>query len=326
MVADIECASLSTKGLNPKEAKVFWADHVGEVCFGSQWDFLNEEIFDASAEYSSFGLGKISHCEVSGYKNKRMPHHISRDGCDDFLLNLVMKGSVRVSSSNTEIVQKKSSIIMVDSGERLESFSHEKLELVSISFDRTWLTGMVGEPENLLMRDIASSSNWGKALAYIMSELRPQSLGQLALPPIAVAEHIAALLALSAWPPVESLRSSRRSLLDRLRRDMRARLSDSSLDTTRFAHEHGISVRTLHAAFAASGTSFISTLISMRLDRAHSLLEDRRFNNKTIAEIAHLVGFSNADHFSVRFRNAYGMPPSAFRTLRHGYALLVDEG
>jgi AraC-like DNA-binding protein len=46
------------------------------------------------------------------------------------------------------------------------------------------------------------------------------------------------------------------------------------------------------------------------------MLEDIRFNACTIAEIAQMSGFSNADHFSVRFRKSFGVPPTAYRWQR----------
>ena len=48
----------------------------------------------------------------------------------------------------------------------------------------------------------------------------------------------------------------------------------------------------------------------MRLERAALLLEQRA---GTISEVAYAVGFRDAEYFSRLFRQAYGIPPSAYR-------------
>jgi len=103
------------------------------------------------------------------------------------------------------------------------------------------------------------------------------------------------------------------ALLERLRRDMRQRLFDASINPTFFSVEHGISARTLHAALAASGTSFMSELTGMGLDCACTLFNDKSFGSKTIEEIAALVGLANPDHFSTRFRKSFGLSPHGWR-------------
>jgi transcriptional regulator GlxA family with amidase domain len=51
----------------------------------------------------------------------------------------------------------------------------------------------------------------------------------------------------------------------------------------------------------------------VRLERAHRLLADKRFEDVRIAEIAWNCGFSEPSHFSRRFRERFGVPPTSFR-------------
>jgi len=319
MDGDFEHARISTEGLSPREAKAYWADHVSEICHGVECDYSDDHPMAAVAEYASFGSGRIVKFQLVGHRSaRRMPHHIAKDSFNCVALTFAIEGATTLSYKTGEIYVTRGNLIICDTSEQFLLDFNGRVEFSAIYFERDWLTSTVDVPGRLFLRELTSMSAWGRALAEIMPEITPRTVNKFMLPPWALAEHIAALLALSAGPTVDSLRSSRRSLLERLRRDMRDRLSDSSLDSTGFAHKHGISVRTLHVVFADAGTSFMATLMSMRLDRAHSLLEDRRFDNRTIAEIAGLVGFSNADHFSARFHKAYGMPPRAYRSLRRG--------
>lgn len=316
MEGDHGYARISTEGLSPGEARAYWADHVCEACLAVECDFNNDSPFEAAVEYANFGAGRITHFLLDGHKARRTPRHIAKDQLDGFIISYILQGNGLLSRQNKEIMWKKGGVYITHVGDRFVLNMDEEFEFTAIYFEPTWLRAILPEPADLTLKELSSTSGWGRALAAILPELQPRSLNQLALPSSVVTEHIATLLALSAGSAVGLLRNSRQTLLERLRRDMRDRLSDSSLDTTGFAHAHGISVRTLHAVFAAAGTSFTADLISMRLERARTLLEDRRFDNTTIIEIAGLVGFSNANHFSVRFRKAYGLPPTTYRMNR----------
>lgn len=61
---------------------------------------------------------------------------------------------------------------------------------------------------------------------------------------------------------------------------------------------------------ALTGTTPAEFIRAYRLEKALSLLDDRRLN---IAEIAFETGFSNPSYFSKCFRNRYGLLPSRYR-------------
>ena len=74
----------------------------------------------------------------------------------------------------------------------------------------------------------------------------------------------------------------------------------------------GISPRTLRDLFLeCAGCSPKQYIMRTKLDTACYLLES---TSKTIAEIAEMLGFSSAFHFSRTFREYKGIPPSAWRT------------
>jgi AraC family transcriptional regulator, positive regulator of tynA and feaB len=56
-------------------------------------------------------------------------------------------------------------------------------------------------------------------------------------------------------------------------------------------------------------------LYACRLERARRLLRDKRFDGLGIAEIAWNCGFSEPSHFTRRFRERFGSPPSAYRLI-----------
>ena len=65
-----------------------------------------------------------------------------------------------------------------------------------------------------------------------------------------------------------------------------------------------------HAFRQATGTSPHRYVIGQRIERAKGLLRE---TSLTLDEIAQRTGYSSQSHFSVAFRKAVGMAPSAYR-------------
>jgi AraC-like DNA-binding protein len=64
---------------------------------------------------------------------------------------------------------------------------------------------------------------------------------------------------------------------------------------------------------AELGMTFTSYVNKLRLTEAARLLAEK--NNATVAEIAYSVGYGNVSYFNKLFKEEYGCPPKAFRTL-----------
>jgi AraC-like DNA-binding protein/mannose-6-phosphate isomerase-like protein (cupin superfamily) len=88
-----------------------------------------------------------------------------------------------------------------------------------------------------------------------------------------------------------------------------------SMDPASVAREAGISVRTLHRLFNASGSSFREWLRERRLERCWSELTDPGRLRTTIAAIAFGWGFSDLRTFNRAFVTKYGMNPWLVREL-----------
>jgi AraC-like DNA-binding protein len=106
--------------------------------------------------------------------------------------------------------------------------------------------------------------------------------------------------------------ATRSALVAEILRHIDRRLGDPSMSPATIAMAHAVSVRTLHALFAESGTSVAATIRERRLARCHADLGAEPAT--PVGVIGARWGFHDPAHFSRAFRRRYGMTP---RELQH---------
>ncbi len=92
------------------------------------------------------------------------------------------------------------------------------------------------------------------------------------------------------------------------------RLADSEVDEHRVARDLGISGSYLRRLFASDG-GFAAYVRRERLDRAQLMLRDPAFATMRVIEIAQACGFGDLSTFNRRFRERFGIVPSAARSV-----------
>jgi AraC-like DNA-binding protein len=86
---------------------------------------------------------------------------------------------------------------------------------------------------------------------------------------------------------------------------------DLSLDTV--AARHGITSRYVSMLFDGDATTFSEFVVAQRLHRAHRMLTDPRFSDRTVSSLASDSGFGDLSYFNRCFRRRYGATPSDVR-------------
>lgn len=104
--------------------------------------------------------------------------------------------------------------------------------------------------------------------------------------------------------------SEEAAFLERVREVVEAHLGDPNFTVSWLAEEVGLSRRQLHRRLKeATSLSPTGYLRMMRLERAAQLLEQQA---GPVSQIAYAVGFNDAEYFSKRFRQAFGVVPSEY--------------
>ncbi|MFI9648384.1 helix-turn-helix domain-containing protein [Streptomyces sp. NPDC052040] len=105
-------------------------------------------------------------------------------------------------------------------------------------------------------------------------------------------------------------------LLARIRLYVQQHCCDPGLDPARIAQAHAISVRHLFRLWQSEPLALTETVMELRLEAARRrLLAQPR---SPVVAIARACGFSDASHFSRRFRRACGYAPGEWRDRHRG--------
>jgi AraC-like DNA-binding protein len=98
------------------------------------------------------------------------------------------------------------------------------------------------------------------------------------------------------------------------KRYIESRLSDPHLSVPEIARGCGMSVRSLHRAFADDSAGSVSRYVwTRRLDHCAAALRDSGQGHRLVTDICFEWGFNSSSHFSRAFKERFGMTPSAYR-------------
>jgi len=108
-------------------------------------------------------------------------------------------------------------------------------------------------------------------------------------------------------------RGIRAARLRAIKSDIDAHLAHGDLSPAAVARRQRISDSYIRKLFEGEGTSFSEFVLVRRLVRAHRMLTDRRWADRSIASIAFDSGFGDLSYFNRTFKRFYGAPPSEIR-------------
>jgi AraC family transcriptional activator of tynA and feaB len=303
----------STEHQLPGKALSYWRDVICENLLQMHIQSSHENAFFGHIEKHAFGPMKANFISVSEQKVWR--ERTAACNAKDHLFHLihVRKGVQLIEQYGRSLKVGAGECLLIDCLAGFEFDFPQGVEALVLELRRDWLKGWLPAPEDAAARLIDGRSGWGATLASALSNVTPVTVGASGLPPTVVAEQIVSLLALAAAHYDSSPTTHKRALLRRVAETIRERCHEPELDPATVAAALGLSRRYIHLLFASAGTTFSQELYACRLHRAQRLLCDKRFEGLGIAEIAWSCGFSEPSHFTRRFRERFGSPPSAYR-------------
>ena len=305
----------STSDVEATRALSYWVDKVCNSFLELDIDSPYRRHFRAQLDQRDFGPATLGVVEADIQSIRRTRARIARSRYNSFFLLHLRSGTMRFQQYGRDTFLQAGDCALVDCKEPYRQDCPLPTRCVALRFPEDWLRNWLPAPEHFAARSIAATSGWGTVLSGAMANLDTDMEAELALPDGVVAEQVAALLAL-ATGPTGHVTSGSDKIRGRLIRTLQDRCHEANLTPEVVAANHRISKRYLHHLFAQANTTFGDELMRIRLEHAHRLLSDKRYDAVSITEVAARCGFVAPSHFARRFRRTYGLGPMQFRSAR----------
>ncbi|KRE12519.1 hypothetical protein ASE66_18480 [Bosea sp. Root483D1] len=299
-----------TQGLEPDSGFDYWRETVCRAVLNVTTEAPDpQEAFHGSIVGRSFGDVRIASFRSTRHDVVRTPRHVA-EGDDSVLVSLQERGQCRLSQGDERLLLQPGEIGLVDGARPFRlSFSEDVRRVVAVLPRRTlllkapWLVR--GRPHR-----IALTSRFISLARRHLLELARHGEAMDEMSASLLADNLCNLIGLSSDAGAGA-RPDR--LHEAILAFCRGRLGDETLSPGAVAAHFNISVRTLHARFAATGQSFGRWLLATRLEESRRALLDPRRAAEGIASIAYSVGFNDLSVFNRAFRNRFGVAPRQHR-------------
>lgn len=297
--------SWTTEDVGNRDRFAYWREAVCQTVLNVSME-QRPERFTAEIHGRQFGPLRFASFSATAHDVVRRREDIARAAEDHFMISLQRCGQSRIAQDDDAVALESGEIAILDGNRPFR-----------VSFP-----GQVSRILALIPRPVLESrAPWLRrqplhkvALAAPFLDLASAHLRQLADAPLSDAEatlltdNLCNLLALAtADGTAES--ASIAVPLDAILAYCRQNLTEPGLSPVAVAKAFGISVRTLHLRFQATGQSFGEWLLANRLELARKVLMSPRHARGTITDIAYGCGFRDLSHFNRRFRSRFGMTP-----------------
>jgi len=153
------------------------------------------------------------------------------------------------------------------------------------------MSAFAGYLRGMLAEDTAFEAGTGQDLALATADL------------LAMVLRSVAGIGHAGWDSDEALLAAVKSYV-------REHLADPGLSVEELARAHHVSVRKIHALFAANGQTPAAFVRTRRLRRAAALLPRRAAAGQTVATVGADCGFPDPATFNRAFTREYGCPPT----------------
>lgn len=288
----------------------FWRESLCEAIFELEVEIDRSEPLFGSIIQHPIGSMAVSLIELDCRQTiKRTAETISRSKKSQLEFVVIQRGSAQLMQYGKEQTLGVGDAILIDGREPYE-LRTQNLRNLSFHVSSEWLESWVPNSVMASGSMIAARSTWGRAINAIVSpmainagqddDITSEELGELLR--VVYARQCCKTAALPS-----------QNLFMHLKGIITTSAHDTSFDVPGLAALAGISIRYIHKIFSNNDSTFGKELLNARLGVAERLLNDPSFQQLSISEIAWRAGFSDASHFSRRFKARWHMTPGEMR-------------
>lgn len=250
--------------------------------------------------------------EYGGIRHRR-DARVAQDGFDHFVLNHVISGELVGGPGGKVTAIAPGETLLHDTCEPMEVGAHS-VKLITVSVARDAMRAAAGNLDQLHGHRIGARE--GALLGALLRTLVEQASHLPSSAHAAITRTLVDLLSVALNPDGAGARSEFYRL-EHVRRETVRRLIEANLDQPNFSVQDiinatGISRAGLYRLFESCGG--VARFIQLcRLQQLRDRLDNRAFDNHSLAELAPALGFSGESHASRLFKQAFGISPGAYR-------------
>lgn len=308
----------TVKNKSPTEAFAAWIEQVRRNI--ATFDVRTDERDKFFGSFATRKIGPLRFAAIEA-AHQHGTHHARAggDALDRMDLAYLQRGRMLVRQNGIELNIGEGDFVLIDYRDKFEFIASSCARGFNVSFPMHWLRSWLPDPEACAMRVVSPErGRWANLMRTILNEVSANLNTEGCSMDSLLIDEIGGALALVFYMRHECTSSKRAKMYSKLLGMMRSELSNSTLTPRSVAKANGISVRSVHTAFAAANTTFGRELRRMRLDKVRRLLEDSRYRGHTIGDIAQLCGYNDPAYLARCFKETFGRSPSASRFLWRG--------
>ncbi len=290
-----------------------------------------EAVSQPASQPTYFGGIELDSVAVFRHEGKgstrgyRRLDHFRADHVDDFLLSLPLRGKITVTQGGPKVAVEPGSFILCSTAKPFaESTMSDRTTGTFKSFhvrvSGSMLRSRLPRVDRYCHVPVRISAGPGEIMTSMfslaldcgpkLSVSQSRNFGTMVIDVIANA--------MSEAPELTCLHpESRETSFSRVRQMaghlIECNLSNPVLSPAMVAEQCHVSLRYLHAAFAAGSQSVGSLIRETRLDRCREALRNHALHDYSIFEIAVRWGFSDHAHFSRAYKLRFGVTPKIDR-------------
>jgi AraC-like DNA-binding protein len=242
----------------------------------------------------------------------------SGDGDDDFSFHINLNGFSFVDGTGSETMLRDGDAMLLSYSVARTISRPGLVDHRVVRLPRAVLSPLVRNIDDFVLRAIPRGTGMLNLLKNYVDAVSSDPV--LAIPEMRrlVATHLCDLIAVTLdatrdAAAIAERRGVRAARLSAIKHDIEMHLASEALSLDAVAKRHKISDSYIRKLFESEGTSFSQFVLVRRLVRAHRMLIDPRWSDRTIAWIAFEVGFGDLSYFNRTFKRFYGLTPSEAR-------------
>jgi AraC-like DNA-binding protein len=304
---------LTTADVAERKRFQFWQDAVCDTFVELDCQERAARPFFGEITTSQFDGLHFSTVNSEGQIVKRTPTRIRRAREEVMLVSLQVRGIGIIAQDGREARLTPGDFACYDSTRPYTLNFDASFEQLVLHMPREAMVRRIGRTELWTARRIEGASPVGSLVlpfvqrtASIVSDVAPATASQLSdtclsLVTAALGERLGAI--------GQGASSVRTALLFRAKAVIESHLHDHALSTEKVAELVGISPRYLQDLFHAESTTVSDFTWQRRLEKSRRDLADPMRASDSIAQIALACGFAAFEHFSRRYKDAFGASP-----------------